>query len=373
MPTDSDRCDRWIANALGRSDKVLGWPNTANVGYYGDSIYSYGRHFEMGRVLRSSNGDPRAIWLNGERYSNTTTRHQSDARSAAQGSGLPVFIVPASALSSAGLSINSLEPIHIREDRVQTFQHSAESVDGGHVLMDDPNGATEPHRVYAGRFDADADEDGYKTVDRPVQVPNPNRKLVNKQSNWPIADLGDDGLWHWETTRHWLGDSLFFARTGDGRRHRYLSSFDYQEARPLYFLCELPRSSTAETVEQAYEDLKPRVVKLAEKAELEVTRQGDIFAVPTELTTKEVKALTPYGKGSIVKKPKRGLLGTRHTASQVLFATEGRIYARGTLYHAVGTWERSDHSRRRMGDGKTWHLLTRNTVPRQQARERSRV
>jgi hypothetical protein len=373
MATEQDRCERWIENAMGWNDKVLGIPNSANVFYRGDSIFSYGSHFEMGRVLRSSNGDPRAIWLNGDNYSVTTTRHQGMARVAARRACLPTFIVPGSALQAAGLSIGTLEPIHIREDRTETFQHSAESVAGDHVLMDDPNGATEPQRVYAGRLSADADEDGFKTIQRPVRVPDPDRKLVRKNSNWPIAELGEDGLWHWETSRHWLGDSLFFARGRDGRRHRFLSSFDYQESRPLYFLCELPRSSTAETVEQAYEDLRPDEVKAADEAGIEVTRQGDIFAIPTELTTREAKALTPYGKGSIVKKPQRGLLGTRHTASQVLFATGGRIYARGTLYHAVGTWERSDHSRRRMGDGKTWHLLVRNTVPRQQARERSRV
>jgi hypothetical protein len=115
------------------------------------------------------------------------------------------------------------------------------------------------------------------------------------------------------------------------------------------------------TVEDAYDALKPEIVRTAEGAGLEITRQGDIFAVPTELTTREVRRIG-YGDGRSLKRAK--VLETDHSASEVVFAPGGRVYARGCLYHDVGGWRDSDHARRRMGNGKAWHLLARNTVPR---------
>lgn len=370
MASNNERANRWIENAMGWNDKVLGIPRDGNVFYRGDSIFSYGTHFEMGRVLRDANDDPRAIWLNGDTYSPTTSGHQGQARAAAQRAGLPTFIVPFRALRAAGIGVEDIEPIDIRPDRTERIDHEAETVTGAHLTMDDPEGRTETRDEWhwAGT------DHQYGPVERPVRVEDPNRRYVSPNSG-NVAEWNPfSQTWTWETTRHWLGDSLIRAKVR-GRRERalFLSSFDHQEARPLYFLCELPRGCGARTVEEAYEALKPAQVKQAEAAGLDISRQGDMFAIPTELTTREVKKLTPLGKGRIVKRPRFGVLGTRHTASEIVFATEGRVYARGTLYHEPEAFRDADHARRRMGDGRTWHLLVRNTVPRQQARERSHV
>jgi hypothetical protein len=159
---------------------------------------------------------------------------------------------------------------------------------------------------------------------------------------------GDTALVSWSTDRHWLGDSLFMATRidtrrvpcpnhagtrapdspnvwcdhcgqivsevattttrGDGsvrivapdraplmtittrRRMRFLSSFDYQERAPLYFLAALPRKSRAVTVDMAVDDLAPRAVHAAYARGLAVKRQGDIFAIPTVLTDADVYA-----------------------------------------------------------------------------------
>ena len=69
----------------------------------------------------------------------------------------------------------------------------------------------------------------------------------------------------------------------------FLSGFDHNEPRPLYFFCELPSSSHPTSVAEAYEDLKPEAVKLALEMGREVIRQGDIFAVPLSVTTKELR------------------------------------------------------------------------------------
>ena len=130
----------------------------------------------------------------------------------------------------------------------------------------------------------------------------------------------------WHTDRHWLGDSLFTASRvsshrvpcpnhvatlansawcetcgrqldRDGfltretrKRSRFVSSFDYNEPRELYFLASLPRTSRARTVDMAIDDLAPRAVHAAYARGLAVKRQGDIFAIPTPLTTADVYA-----------------------------------------------------------------------------------
>lgn len=138
------------------------------------------------------------------------------------------------------------------------------------------------------------------------------------------------------------------------RRSKYLSAFDHNEAREVYFLCELPRTS-ASTVDEAFEALKPKEVVSAEAAGLTPQRQGDIFAIPTAYTTKELKS-----RGEVVKRPH--VLGTNHTATEVVITSEG-TYARGILRHEPGGWRDADHARIKLGDGKTWHRLVKNTVP----------
>lgn len=390
MSSNAARAQRWMDRAFSPDDYR---PLAANGNVYseGDTIFSYGSHFPMAIVMRErpanpervhwrtrenspTVGDPKWVLVNGDRYSVSTSGHQAMVRTVIAKSGLPSVIIPFTALRAAGIEdLASIEVLEVRPDRNETIPHSADHVTGEHLTMDDPTGATEDFQVWVGRGEPDADENGYVTRQRPKRVPDPDRRYVSQGSR-TVAErsIALDGAetWTWETHRHWLGDSLIRAKV-DGRRRRFLSSFDHQEARELYFFCELPRTSKAETVEQAYEDLKPPQVKAAEAQLRTVSRQGDMFAIPTTFTTREVKAMTPHGKGRIVKRPRMGLLGTNHTASEVIFATGDRVYARGLLYHNPGMRD-PDHARRKMGDGKTWHLLVKNTVPTQKPRERER-
>lgn len=59
----------------------------------------------------------------------------------------------------------------------------------------------------------------------------------------------------------------------------------YDEGRP--FVAELygkPRS-----VKEAFESMKPKIVKIAEAMNLEIKRQGELFFIPTEVKTSQVK------------------------------------------------------------------------------------
>jgi hypothetical protein len=185
--------------------------------------------------------------------------------------------------------------------------------------------------------------------------------------HFPVAD---DGRFYWETARHWLGDSLFTADYSYRSAYReetnsydrmsgsasFLSSFDYQEKPPLYFMCQLPGGCAPASVTDAIEALKPAEVKAAEEAALSVTRQGDVFAVETGCTTRQLTKLSPA-----VKQPY--VLGVNHTASEVI-VTGGTTYARGSLRHRPREqWRSPEHKMVRMGNGRAWHILVKNTVP----------
>lgn len=139
------------------------------------------------------------------------------------------------------------------------------------------------------------------------------------------VDIDGDTL-TFETRRHWLGDSLFSANVTRAitrrcsehvpseydatrcancrhylsdhgtytdtvqRRYRFVSSFDYNEPAPLYYLAALPASSRAMSVPDAVSDLAPASVHAAMSAGLDVQRQGDIFFIPTTATDETLAA-----------------------------------------------------------------------------------
>lgn len=182
------------------------------------------------------------------------------------------------------------------------------------------------------------------------------------------------------------------------RKVKFLSGFDHGEPHLAYFFCELPKCD-ASTVDEAYEALKPEVVRLAEAMGRDVKRQGDIFAVQTTETTASLKKRarvlgrrTPKKKRVVVEKGMRQrdlfgktttpvmsrtieeipddeqdavraasmLLGTNHQGTEVIQTHDGTIYARGCLWH-VPDGRTNDHVRVKLG--KAWHIIVKNTVP----------
>jgi hypothetical protein len=145
------------------------------------------------------------------------------------------------------------------------------------------------------------------------------------------------------------------------RKPYFLSSFDYQERTPLYFLCELPAHVRPSTVDEAIEALKPPEVVAAEARGLTVTRQGDLFAIPTRLNKRQIRRLR-NARHDFEKRLR--VLGTNHSVTEGVICKGGAVLGRGIMRHEPDQWRDPDHARQRMGDGKTWHLLVRNTVPR---------
>jgi hypothetical protein len=275
------------------------------------NLLSWGTHFVLARIMLNQAGE-RSWWLlNGDTYSVSTTRHQRIAREACQHTGLPVLIVPFSCLRQARIDPETITPVDISAERFETIEHHARTQD---------------------------------------EIPETYR--------WQARQL-PDGRWAWTSYRHWLGASVFRATytTADLGEVTacFLSAFDEQEPRPLYFLAELPQGAEPATVEAAVQTLKPPEVVAAETAGVACTRQGDVFAIPTTLATRQLP-----------RKRERSacLLNLSHTATEACVTDDGATYARGILRHApTQYWRAPEHKRQPMGDRKTWHLIVKNTVP----------
>jgi hypothetical protein len=173
-----------------------------------------------------------------------------------------------------------------------------------------------------------------------------------------------------------------------GRRY-YISGYDRNEEPPLYFLARLPHP--VDTFAQAIESLKPRSVKLAEAQGLQVRRQGDMFAIPTEYGSEELAAMGATFDNEVLTgrrvsawaemifdsvpratrvieqvRRQRGLYGTAHTATEMAYLPDGTMFARGTMHHdprGVRFESRDpDHAPLRL-PGTRWYLIAKNTVP----------
>jgi hypothetical protein len=329
-----DIATRW-ADQVGKPDAKLLRSQSGNVfvhPYNDRELVSYGTHFTLARIMPDTEGNPRGWWLlNGDNYSVSTSRHQSTVRGAVQRTGLPVLIVPFTVLNRASIDPESIVPVDITADRYEPETH-----------------------VVATRGD----------------LPEYMR---GNPGYWDVRER-DDGRLEYDTQRHWLGASVFRATYsesyGDPDHTAYfLSAFDEQETRPLYFLAQLPDGAGPQaagnmqdgfyTVADALMALRPpEVIDAMADDDYAVTRQGDVFAIPVEKTTRELRAngAYPIAKQAYV-------LEVNHTASEVIVTPEG-TYGRGVLRHAPqGFWRAPEHKRQKMGDGKTWHLLVKNTVP----------
>lgn len=348
----------------------------SSMSYHNDTLRHYG-HWTLAEGIRDARGRTRLVLVNADRYSGSggfgtsTDGRTREAERASRQAGLETILLPFSALAAAGIDHASIEPLEILEDRWTTSYRTVS-------VAKLPQYQRDEH-------------------ERLGQI-----AVYRRGSRHEVIHPNADGTYSMPDDRHWLGEALFRAKVGEHERRpgtpaeiadgtawrtfrngveehyveeyktrtaKFLSAFDHQEARDCYFLCELPRTA-AITVDEAFEALKPKPVVAALNAGLPVTRQGDIFAIPTSVGTLELKSRAKlFGEESVRKGAV--LLNTNHTASQVIVTKDGETYARGILRHTP-QWREPDHARQKMGDAKTWHRILKNTVPVATAQVRSR-
>lgn len=93
--------------------------NGSNFYFEGSSIYSYGRHFEAGRIVRNERGEI-AYLINEEKYSSSTSQHQNYIRQAIP-TGAKVFSVGDNMSNSGNMRfvVSQLETI---KDTVERYK-----------------------------------------------------------------------------------------------------------------------------------------------------------------------------------------------------------------------------------------------------------
>jgi hypothetical protein len=301
--------------------------------------------------------------INGDVGTHEQNQHQIIARETIQ-EVLPTnsAVIPYSALDGAELDFESIEVVDVTQDRTVTVKYEERDV----------------HRIPA--------------------------HLIGKRNGWGVNSSWDvsnvkpdvDGFFRATEQRHMLGECLFnasYTRDGVEGSGQFLSAFDYQEARPLYFLCQLPE--TVSTVGEAFEVLKPVPVLKADTLGETYMRQGDLFAVQAPFVTEELmdmgatfhtiaghsartlrfdnvqlldtvldivksmdyKSFTE--SGSLV--PELQLQDTNHAATIVATLPDGRQFCQGWMVHRP-EGRAADHADRFIGsDG--WYEAHRNTVP----------
>lgn len=127
---------RWVNTVLGRmSGRKL---ENHNMFADGDRLFSYGRHFELARILRDRKGNPTHWLINGDTFSNTTTRHQNATREAIARTGLPSVIIPHSVLNESGIEPETLKIIDVLPDRRITTTRHYREVQPGWQWRNDP-------------------------------------------------------------------------------------------------------------------------------------------------------------------------------------------------------------------------------------------
>jgi hypothetical protein len=287
----------------------------------GNFLYSYGTHFILAVRAEKGRDFGRGIKfiINGDKYSISTSQHQTRVIQECK----PNIQIPFSALFEADV---------YWPDRWNPTQPKFKIVD----------------------FIQDTWENYCRVCGKPVKGGwKDNGYHYSHNDDSPLCLYEEVGVSLVEEarrplSRHTLGGVLLKKD-----KNYYLSSMDFEERIPNYFLSHLPHK--VKTVPEAFESLKPQIIRDKEHEGVLIKRQGDIFVYRTDLTLKEVRKQV----GIEVKPYKwHQLFDSNH------FATEGMEFkgchlVRGCLYHNPER-RRPDHRRITINDG--WYLAVKNTA-----------
>src|SRR2546422_9683917 len=107
----------------------------------------------------------------------------------------------------------------------------------------------------------------------------------------------------------------------------------------MYFFAELLTDCPPESLAEALNFLKPKVVREAEARGANVRRQGEWFAIPTKLLTSELMRDVERGVAVYRQRHVLGRDGHHELEEAVIYRggpRKGEGYARGVLKHTNG-------------------------------------
>ena len=151
---------------------------------------------------------------------------------------------------------------------------------------------------------------------------------------------------------HTLGDSVLRVKD-----HYYLSGVDETGVGSgMYFFAELATKKAPTTLEEAYNTLKPKVVRDAEERGTAVLRQGEWFAIAALVRTSELMRDVERGIAVHRERHVLGKDGHHELEEAVIYKAgerKGQVYARGVLRH---TKDEHDY----LDLGGLWYLIVHN-------------
>lgn len=333
MTAHADVVKKFADRKVNRRTGTVSWEG-CRVYCQGDTLYSYGSHFPLARYLGEKDGSPLFL-KNGDKYSSSTSGHQSITQQYCKGPTVSRTALQAAGIDfySVGLPGAGVQNPRIRIAIVDFRQDSSE-----HLYQDPKNGKLyREHDYESGQFS--------KLFQKPKQG-----MFVR------VGNSGDEGYnWgYW----HILGAVVLT----DAQQRSYLCSLD--EGR--YFVSLLPKY--AETVEEAFQILKPEAVVKAEKAKLNVKRQGEWFFIPTKIKgfagLKEFFDLSSVTAAqrlaTIQVLPRQTPESNRHICRQ--FKHEGTpTLACGKVRHWWSNLDQATGEHKTVDLGDEWHEVHRNT------------
>jgi hypothetical protein len=172
---------------------------------------------------------------------------------------------------------------------------------------------------------------------------------------WKNVEVKDKNGRITKRTIHTLGDSVLRVKD-----RFYLSGVDETgKGHGMYFFAELVTKQAPPTLEEAYNMLKPKVVREAEGRELNVLRQGEWFAIPARVSTLELMRDVERGIAAYRQRHVLGKDGHHELEEAVLYKAgerKGQVYARGVLRHT-----KDEHEDLDLGTVR-WYLIVHNVV-----------
>ena len=324
----------FVEHKINKRTKTVEWRGS-RVFCEDKTIYSYGRHFPLAVLLGQKEG--KDFYLkNGDKYSSSTTGHQSMVQMACPG-----VTIPFSILRSAGIEWDRLKP----EDVMDSTADYRET-------------------MYWSR-----DEKSYVDIEG-HKIGTPKQGMFMGET-W--GDLKDGnftsravpGAPHLQGEWHILGGTLI-----QYRKKYFLFSMDENQ----YFGAEL--SKPAKTITEAFNALKPDIVRKAEEEKIKVERQGEWFFIKTQWETdKQFAGFLKITQKFLKQNSKTRALSKTNADSNNHVARfiqlpqpqpEGTMYVSGTVRHRFPKSEWTGRSNRATGQHRPlkldgWYIAARNT------------
>ncbi len=251
-------------------------------------------------------------------------------------------------LNDDGLLVNGARlswPISKHQDTILTTAEASKS----------RFGVIPYHSVVAAW--TDGEDDDWDRAPIPIKDLQKEVSIVvpSQGERWKEVTVKDKYGQEETKTIHTLGDSVIRVKD-----RYYLSAVDETgHGMGMYFLAELITDRAPKTLEDAFNALKPQVVREAEARGSNIMRQGEWFAIPTMLRTSELMQDVERGIAAYRLNHVLGKDGHHQLEEAIIYRAgdrKGQVFARGVLTHT-----KDEHYDLDLGTIR-WYLIVHNVA-----------